>query len=103
MNKNKMIDPFIIKENINNFSEHTIEKYLSLPFFSFEQNYLGILRNMGFNQNISSMINSFLEIPNKNSKVLTARQAKKKMEDNNLKEIFEEKGKYSLLRSFLKI
>jgi len=102
MNKNKMIDPFI-KDSISNFNEHTIEKYLSLPFFSFEQNYLGILRSMDFDEYISYVINNFLEIPNKNSEVLTARQAKKRIEDNNLKEIFDRKGKYSLLRNFLKV
>jgi hypothetical protein len=102
MNKNKMIDTFI-KENISHFNEQTIEKYLSLPFFNFEQNYLGILRSIGFDEKNSDMINNFLKIPNKNSEVLTARQAKKRIEDHNLKEIFDKKGKYSLLRNFLKI
>ncbi len=101
MNKKRMIDPF--QNNEIKFDEHTIEKYLTLPFFSFKQNYLGILKDLNFNDNISKMLNNFLETPNKNSEVLTARQAKKEIENSEMHSLFNEKGKYSLLRSFLKI
>ncbi len=58
---------------------------------------------MGFDENISILFNDFLTTPHLNTKALTARELKKRIDVYNLKDSFNKKNKYSLLRKFLKI
>ncbi|MGL4183965.1 MAG: P-loop NTPase fold protein [Metamycoplasmataceae bacterium] len=87
MNKNKL-------KNGEN-GEWKIDKYITLPYYEFTQNYKGLLKSEGFNEMQIEILNDLLQIEF-NNKNLTLRQVSRFIKKENLLKEFKKSNWHGL-------
>lgn len=94
MNKDRLVS-----EKLSN-SEWKIEKYINIPFYSFKQDYLGILKKYNFEDELSNIFNDLLSMQI-DGECLSIRELEKILSRKDLKK--ESKNKYTGLLLLKKI
>lgn len=95
MNKDKLND----SQSLN--GEWSIEKYINMPLYNFEQNYVSILNKNNFNLIDCKMLNKFLNVPIEGNQI-SIRELKYILQKRDLIESFKI-NKYRGLREFVLI
>ncbi|BDV02542.1 MAG: hypothetical protein HPAVJP_4310 [Candidatus Hepatoplasma vulgare] len=86
------------KNNEKNNSEYPIEKFIDIKYFEFKQNYLSLIKGMGFHEKEVKIINSILDTEIDGQK-LSIREVKQRFIANNILNI---KNEYERLYKIFK-
>jgi hypothetical protein len=82
--------------------EFPINKFINLSYFKLENNFIDLMKNNGFSDEFSIIINSFIVHESSENK-LTIRQVKNIFDHNKLSDLYEDRGSFVFVSQFCEL